>query len=88
MIGPSAYLVRLPVTMVDRNVGTAIVVLVGCFGDADRRLLTFLFQGNGFNVPEAQRLLKPRFGRQGPSTRQIGILAYSEDLIAQRAVAR
>ena len=35
MTGPSVYLVRLPDTMVLRNVGAAIAVLVGCFGDAD-----------------------------------------------------
>jgi hypothetical protein len=36
MIGPSVYLVRLLGTMVVRNVGTAIAVLVGCFSYADQ----------------------------------------------------
>ena len=35
MIGPSVYLVRLLGTMVLRNVGTVIVVPVGCFSDLD-----------------------------------------------------
>src|SRR5271167_1489677 len=36
MIGPSVYLVRLLGTMVLRNVGTAIAVLVGCFSAGDQ----------------------------------------------------
>ena len=36
MIGPSVYPVRLLGTRVLRNVGTAIAVPVGCFGDADQ----------------------------------------------------
>jgi hypothetical protein len=36
MIGPSVYLVRPLGTMVLHNVGTAIVVLVGCFSDAEQ----------------------------------------------------
>jgi hypothetical protein len=36
MIGSSVYLVRPLVTMVVRNVDTAIVVPVGCFSEADQ----------------------------------------------------
>jgi hypothetical protein len=38
-IGPSVYLVRLPVTKVLRNVGTAIVILVGFFSEADQAFI-------------------------------------------------
>jgi len=63
MIGPNVDLVRLPATMVLRNVGSATAVLAGCFS---AELLACIRLPSAVQIPEPYEgcVIESRIGRE------------------------